>query len=165
YIKVDIYGKCGTRICPRNCLEFLGVRYKFYLAFENADCQDYVTEKVWRNSFKFNMVPIVRGRRNNFKNILPPYSYIHTNKFDSHEELAQYLKYLDNNDDEYNKYFEWRKTFISFNSAQFPYYCSLCRQLHMNKGQKKWYNDIWKWYSIEKQCNDYTSMIPENIND
>jgi len=54
YIPVDIYGKCGTKKCPHStktkCFEMLNRDYKFYLAFENANCKDYITEKLLRNS-------------------------------------------------------------------------------------------------------------------
>jgi hypothetical protein len=54
YIPVDIYGKCGTQKCPRSteteCYEMLNRDYKFYLAFENANCKDYLTEKLFENS-------------------------------------------------------------------------------------------------------------------
>jgi hypothetical protein len=41
------------------CFERLGHDYKFILAIENSDCVDYITEKVWFNAFKHNMVPLV----------------------------------------------------------------------------------------------------------
>ena len=48
YIPVDIYGACGPLKCPghfnKDCLAIND--YKFYLAFENSNCDDYVTEKV-----------------------------------------------------------------------------------------------------------------------
>ena len=54
YITVDIYGNCGTKKCPRSteteCFEMLNRDYKFYLAFENSNCKDYVTEKLFVNS-------------------------------------------------------------------------------------------------------------------
>lgn len=48
YIKVDIYGGCGPLKCPRfsaKCTDLLNNDYKFYLAFENSNCRDYITEK------------------------------------------------------------------------------------------------------------------------
>ena len=53
YIEVDIYGSCGTKRCPRsqakNCFNMLNKDYKFYLAFENSNCRDYITEKFFVN--------------------------------------------------------------------------------------------------------------------
>lgn len=48
HIQVDIYGQCGQLKCRRGnteCHRMLSKDYKFYLAFENSNCRDYITEK------------------------------------------------------------------------------------------------------------------------
>ena len=56
YISVDIYGSCGDRQCQKssqdNCFEMLRKEYKFYLAFENANCRHYITEKLFLNALR-----------------------------------------------------------------------------------------------------------------
>ncbi len=52
YIGVDIYGSCGNLRCSRGnsaCYQKLSRDYKFYLAFENSNCKDYITEKFYWN--------------------------------------------------------------------------------------------------------------------
>lgn len=52
YVSVDVYGSCGPLKCGQTFLDthcyqqVLAPNYKFYLAFENSLCQDYITEKV-----------------------------------------------------------------------------------------------------------------------
>ena len=78
YISVDIYGACGTQICARStpdvCENLLRKDYKFYLAFENSLCKNYITEKLYR-SFELGILPIVYGGAT-YQNILPKHSYM-----------------------------------------------------------------------------------------
>lgn len=54
HITVDIYGRCGDHSCPRSdaksCYRMLKKNYKFYLSFENSNCKDYITEKLFWNA-------------------------------------------------------------------------------------------------------------------
>jgi len=54
HISVDVYGECGTFGCPRDdqprCDRKLSKSYKFYLSFENSNCEHYVTEKFFHNA-------------------------------------------------------------------------------------------------------------------
>lgn len=54
YISVDIYGKCSNLSCPSatKCWETIEKNYKFYLALENSNCRDYITEKAHRNALR-----------------------------------------------------------------------------------------------------------------
>ena len=49
HISVDIYGRCGELRCAKTnprCKTMVKTDYKFYLAFENNKCKDYMTEKI-----------------------------------------------------------------------------------------------------------------------
>ena len=109
YIPVHIYGECGDRKCPDDdhCHEYLSDNYKFYLAFENSLCIDYVTEKLTL-SLRHDFVPVTYSWIND-SHALPPHSYINALDFKSVKHLADYLIQLDENEEEYLKYFEWKK--------------------------------------------------------
>ncbi|NWR14654.1 FUT11 fucosyltransferase, partial [Emberiza fucata] len=121
YIQVDSYGKClHNRELPSERLrdtstattedsEFMTfiARYKFHLALENAICDDYMTEKLWR-PMHLGAVPVYRGSpavRDWMPNNL---SIILIDDFDSPQELAKYLDFLDKNGEEYLKYLEYK---------------------------------------------------------
>jgi len=57
YIDVDIYGACGSLNCnrsgPESCHNLLQKKYRFFLAFENSHCKDYITEKLYHNALKY----------------------------------------------------------------------------------------------------------------
>lgn len=59
YVQFDIYGKCGEP-CPDNCKEHVAKEYKFYFAFENSICKDYITEKFF-DILQFDIIPVVHG--------------------------------------------------------------------------------------------------------
>jgi hypothetical protein len=91
----------------------LGTKYKFYLAFENSNCDEYVTEKT-TYAMQFGMVPIVYGGRAKidhqrifpdaglyaFQRFLNLFSWlsakavINIRDYESVEKLANYIKYL-----------------------------------------------------------------------
>ncbi len=144
FIPVDIYGFCGDLRCVGEtsfeCYASLAKSYKFYLAFENSLCLDYVTEKFFE-SLNHDMVPIVYGGAN-YSAHAPPGSYINARDFESAEALAKYLHYLDFHPDEYAKYFKWKEQYEVVPSEG---WCSLCTKLKKNRGSKSYFN-IWKWW-------------------
>ena len=70
--------------------------YKFYLAFENSLCRDYVTEKFY-NPLLYWTVPVAYGGADYEAIGAPPNSYIDVRKFESARHLADYLTFLNKN--------------------------------------------------------------------
>lgn len=63
YIQVDLYGRCSGVACPfegEECRKWLASSYKFYFAFENSVCNDYITEKLFA-TLRYDVIPIVLG--------------------------------------------------------------------------------------------------------
>ncbi|CAH8562736.1 unnamed protein product [Schistosoma turkestanicum] len=139
YISVDIYGNCGTLTCPKNystdglaesCLKIIRENYKFYLSFENSLCTEYITEKLYRNALKNEILPIVMGASiEEYQRVAPPYSFIHVDQFESPAKLADYLKYLDKNDTAYNEYFAWHGHGVIHDYDAQPQ-CAMCLLAH-----------------------------------
>ncbi|XP_028671876.1 alpha-(1,3)-fucosyltransferase 11 isoform X1 [Erpetoichthys calabaricus] len=121
YIQIDSFGKClNNKDLPNSRLEdtstatmedseFMNfiTRYKFHLAMENGICSDYMTEKLWR-PLHVGSVPVYRGSPT-VRDWMPNnYSIILIDDFPSPKHLAEYLIFLDQNDDEYLKYLEFK---------------------------------------------------------
>ncbi|KAK2141086.1 hypothetical protein LSH36_1166g00062 [Paralvinella palmiformis] len=111
YIDLDIFGGCGTLECSReyaeNCTDLWEQQYKFHLSFENSVCPDYITEKFYR-PLERELIPVVLGG-GDYKTAGPPHSYIDVRDYESPKELAKYLRYLANNEQKYNEYFQWKQ--------------------------------------------------------
>ena len=83
-------------------------KYKFYLAFENGLCPDYVTEKFFEFfKYRYNVIPVVYNGAD-MASIAPPHSYISVRDYSSVEHLAQYLSIVSSNDTLFASYFWWR---------------------------------------------------------
>ena len=161
HIDVDIYGHCSpTKLsCPRfqdNCWDMLARNYKFWLAFENSHCKDYITEKLF-DTFKYGFVPIVYGglSKEDYEYFLPPHSYIDTRNFQSPEKLAQYLHFLNENPEEYDKYHEWRSFYGHLKNTSWPYL--ICAKLwNIDKYANSYTNkELNQWWSEDKCTYDY----------
>lgn len=112
-IRIDKLGACGHRkkaIPWTNDLVLgqLFQPYKFSLSLENSCCDDFITENFW-TALKFGSVPIVVGASYlQYSRIAPPNSFIHVDQFETMEELAVYLTFLDENDEKYLEFHKWR---------------------------------------------------------
>ncbi|PHZ14736.1 uncharacterized protein RHIMIDRAFT_311964 [Rhizopus microsporus ATCC 52813] len=146
HIQVDSYGEClNNKEFPKDkSREELMAEYKFYLAIENANCEDYVTEKLY-DTFMMSAVPIVDGP-SSYEGYLPTNrSVIYMDAYPDPKDLADYINYLDKNDTAYLEYLSFRRdalkiaandrlepAFISNWSDTIAHkkrsdYCSICR--------------------------------------
>eukprot|EP00597_Dinobryon_sp_UTEXLB2267_P001877 CAMPEP_0170069610 /NCGR_PEP_ID=MMETSP0019_2-20121128/8219_1 /TAXON_ID=98059 /ORGANISM="Dinobryon sp., Strain UTEXLB2267" /LENGTH=273 /DNA_ID=CAMNT_0010277695 /DNA_START=275 /DNA_END=1096 /DNA_ORIENTATION=+ len=120
-IKVHSYGKCLHNIDEPPMGEDKGwpevaqrrarkvkvlSKYKFYLAFENAPVEDYVSEKVFEGLFAGSL-PVYRGASTIHRFMPSNSSYIDANNM-TPKDLAKKLQFLANNEMEYNKYFTFK---------------------------------------------------------
>lgn len=144
YIDVDVYGKCGSLQCgsSENCHKILEDKYFYYLAFENSQGYDYVTEKTY-DTLKYNVIPVVLGNAD-YDKIVPRHSVINTKDFETPKLLAEYLISLKNNYSEYVKYFEWKKHYYVEEKSEYAL-CQLCEMLHRPLEYKSIHN-IKEWY-------------------
>jgi len=156
FIDVDIYGSCGSKRCPRSseeCTKMLDTDYKFYLAFENSNCKDYITEKFYVNGLEHNVLPIVMGaRKEDYEKRSPHKSFIHVDDFAGPAELAEYLKKVDSDDELYNSYFKWKGTGEMINTK---FFCRMCAMLHDPKERtedNKFYKNINEWWRGKGTC-------------
>ena len=94
-----------------DCFTRLATRYSFYLAIENSDCYDYVTEKVWNNALMAGMVPIVWSDRVDYKALLPPHSFINVADYATVADFAVALREIAAFPHLYHRYHEWRKSY------------------------------------------------------
>ena len=155
YIPIDYYGNCGNLSCPRASNGDLctSPKYRFKLAFENAMCKEYATEKFW-GAFGRNMIPVVNWMVNITN--APPHSYINIFDFPSIKDAADHMIKLSKNDTLYNEYFDWKKTHkITYLDSIWPPFSKLCDMLHKPKeaqvirNPSKWmYNDVCSTWSV-----------------
>jgi hypothetical protein len=105
--RLHLYGRCGNRKLPRDeeGIQIIS-RYKFFFAFENTIQSGYTTEKLF-SILALGIVPVYYGSLD-VPNITITPSYIHVKNFKTPKKLAEYLVYLDQHPDEYNKYHQWR---------------------------------------------------------
>ena len=91
--------------------------YKFYLAFENTRCDDYVTEKFYLALVR-GQVPIVLGAPNIADHAPARDSYIDVRDFATPAALAAHLRFLDTNREAYEAYHAWRtRPFETYGAA------------------------------------------------
>uniref|UniRef100_A0A2C9L7M2 Fucosyltransferase n=1 Tax=Biomphalaria glabrata TaxID=6526 RepID=A0A2C9L7M2_BIOGL len=151
YIDVDVFGDCGNQTTCLGqrvpCLKKLFQPYRFYLAFENSMCQDYITEKLFKvYAPGLHIIPVVQGK-NNYSRYFPPKTFIDSSQFLSAKELSLHLLKLAS---DAGVYAELLQVIDEYHSLDSPdHYCTMCNAVTSLKLKPKIY-DISKW--ITNQC-------------
>ncbi|XP_045191864.2 glycoprotein 3-alpha-L-fucosyltransferase A-like [Mercenaria mercenaria] len=146
YIDVDVLGACGRKWeCGKlwvhdECFEILNTTYRFYLAFENALCQGYRTEKFFEN-FNYDIILVERAGISKDDIIEPKDIYISTSDFPNVERLGRHLKKLSNDIDEYAGLLERKSQYYSPGFHE-PYQMALCNLCEKMNAQEKYHREI-----------------------
>ncbi|XP_005094337.2 alpha-(1,3)-fucosyltransferase C [Aplysia californica] len=164
---VDIFGMCGDLSCgtaPKGpgivglrekadvetCFPMLSEKYKFYLAFENSLCQEYVTEKFFKLFNDVDVIPVVRGGAD-YKSYFPPKTFVDASDFSTPEALADFLEDLGRDRERYIQYLKNKDRWRSV--RDFPQWqCKLCEKLHTDRNRKR-YANVHSWW-VYKSCHD-----------
>lgn len=144
--KVQVYGRWVRRPLSNSDLLPTISRCHFYLAFENSQSVDYVTEKLWRNSFQAGTVPVVLGPpRSNYEALVPGDSFVHVDDFKSVEEMAAFLQRLAADGRRYASYFAWRRRRdVKLYTDWRERLCQICRHYH-SLDPRKVYQHLDSW--------------------
>ena len=165
YVDLDVYGDCSRLVKPykfKTCSKFskecdnLWATYRFYFAVENTFCKDYLSEKVYMNSFHRGLVPIIMADGNiPFQKLLPPHSWINIMDFKNLQDLGKYLTYLSKNDTAYNEYHAWRYNYRHILTFSVNW-CDICQMLWERDGENIISTvNIGEFFS-KKQCNNWS---------
>uniref|UniRef100_A0A8D0E2X8 Fucosyltransferase n=1 Tax=Salvator merianae TaxID=96440 RepID=A0A8D0E2X8_SALMN len=148
YIPVDVYGRRHVPLPRDKHLSTLS-QYKFYLAFENSVHEDYITEKLWRNSLLSSTVPVVCGPpRKNYERYLPPDSFIHIEDFPTAQGLANFLLELDRDPVRYRNYFQWRRWLKPVGDLGWAIQlCKACKVLQEKPVHYQTVGELSKWFT------------------
>lgn len=106
-IKIDSYGSCHRNHDGRVDKVKALKRYKFSLAFENSNEEDYVTEKFFQSLVAGN-IPVVVGAPNILDFAPSPEAVLHIKQLSDVALVARTMKHLAANPDAYNQSLRWK---------------------------------------------------------
>ena len=170
---VRIYGQCGQACPSGDCRAQIARRVRFFLAFENSVCRDYVTEKMF-DTLRHDVVPVVLGH-GDYDNYVPRSAYINALDFESPSHLANYLLYLNANKTAYNAYFKWKR-YVRFRTNESRIkngpLCEMCIRLHLEdhvgmrqQGRRRTFEQVKETFDVARNCKRarYSQRFEQNI--
>ena len=113
----------------------------------------------FKRSLETSVVPVVYSAEGLHK-VVPSHSYIDVRDFKSPKHLAEYLLYLDKNDDAYMAYFTWRKHFTCRGGKRFVnrVFCEFCQYLFEDK-RPRILENFTKWFFEEAECKSFPKQL------
>ena len=166
YLNFDSLGacgrrwKCGRRSLHDDCFEIVN-NYKFYLAFENAICNQYLTEKLYEN-FNYNSIMVVRGGfQHNRKHMIPDGTYISTDDFKSIKSLADHLIAVSESESLYTEILRRKSQYysVSYNTLYQRAMCNLCERMNKQGRYQKTIPNIVNWAYGRNPCRLPSDLI------
>lgn len=145
-IPVQVYGRRTKTPLSSEALLPTISRCYFYLAFENVISRDYITEKLWRNSYQGGALPVVLGPPlEDYNAVAPPQSFVHVDQFPSTRALAEYLQRLAADQQRYRRFFSWRRDWnVKLLTDWRERLCRICSQF-TRLAQHRVYADLHGW--------------------
>lgn len=158
YIDVDVIGKCGKewncgiQWIHDDCFSILNTTYRFYLAFENAFCRGYRTEKYFEN-FQYDLLIVTRSDMSSFTDE-PEGAYISTSDFKNIADLGKYLKSLAESPTKYAELLKRKSRLKSlpFEEVYQTALCDICERMNFQTKFKKQIDDLDKWRDVDNTC-------------
>lgn len=148
-INVDIFGQCGKgRVDEESTIN----NYKFYIAFENSLCEDYITEKFF-NRYNFDVILLTYGGAD-YNYLLPSGTFVNANDFKNASFLARFLRELASGDNRYTQMLKAKDKYISLGPELFGFQygmCELCYKMNNIKKYRRVYADSSDIF-ITSQC-------------
>ncbi|XP_015259536.1 PREDICTED: alpha-(1,3)-fucosyltransferase 7-like [Cyprinodon variegatus] len=145
-VPVNVYGSWNKKLLSSADLLPTISRCYFYLAFENSQAKDYITEKLWYNAYQGGAVPVVLGPPiSDYKAVAPDHSFIHVDEFPSVQELGKHLQRLAKDRKQYEEYFTWKRNQrVKVHGDWREMLCKICLQYN-SLPQHKVYSDLEAW--------------------
>lgn len=152
HIDISSYGGHFGKILNQEEYKDIMTSCKFYLSFENTAIHyDYMTEKIF-NPLNLGSVPVALGPpKYIYDQFVPKDAFIHVDDFSSPQKLAEHLMSLDQNVEEYKKYFQWRKNFeVKLVDYPTEHMCRACQYIRAKKDYQVFVNlNKWYWGAID----------------
>ena len=81
-------------------------------------------------------------------------------KYKDPKKLADYLHYLDQNDDKYAEYFWWKSYYRVDEQTveRGKAYCDMCEALHLKDVKKESITQLHEWWTVKANCQNVMKL-------